>query len=43
MLDYLSVCGMSAGPLFRFEDGHSLTHQLFVDAVQEGLKLVGVD
>ena len=43
MLDYLSVRGMSSGPLFRFEDGRPLTRQRFVDAVREGLKQAGVD
>ena len=40
MLDYLSVRGMSSGPLFRFEDGRPLTRQ---HAVREGLKQAGVD
>ena len=43
MLDYLSVRGMSPGPLFRFEDGRVLSRQLFVEAVCDGLRKAGID
>ena len=43
MLDYLNVRGMSAGPLFKFEDGRPLTRQRFVDEVRKGLKLAGIN
>ena len=43
VLDYLSVRGMSPGPLFRFEDGRALTRQLFVEAVRRGLSQAGID
>ena len=43
MLDYLSVRGMSPGPLFRFEDGRVLLRQLFVEAVRDGLHKAGID
>ena len=42
MLDYLNMRGMSAGPLFKFEDGRQLTHQQFVDELCKGLKLTGI-
>ena len=43
ILDYLSMRGMSPGPLFKFNDGRPLTRQLFVEAVRKGLKLAGVN
>ncbi len=43
ILDYLSMRGMSPGPLFKFNDGRPLSRQLFVEAVRKGLKLAGVN
>lgn len=43
MLSYLSVRGMTPGPLFRFADGRTLSRQLFVEAVRDGLQKAGID
>ena len=43
VLDYMVTCGPLPGQLFMFQDGHHLTHALFVARVREALLAVGVD
>ena len=43
MLSYLTARGMGPGPLFRFADGRTLSRQLFVEAVRDGLQKAGID
>ena len=44
MLDYLSVRGMSpCRPSVSVKDGRVLSHQLFVEAVCDGLRKAGID
>ena len=40
---YLQRRGVGPGPLFRFEDGRSLTRERFVAALRDGLHRAGVD
>ena len=43
MLQYLIVRGTQRGPLVRFQDGHLLTCQRFVEEVRKALQQAGVD
>ena len=43
ILQYLSVKGLSPGPLFQFNDGRPLSKSTFVAAVRQGLQAIGVD
>ena len=43
MVKYLEKRGTAPGPLFKFEDGRTLTRTRFVEWVRKGLVKVGVD
>ena len=43
ILTYLAVGGKRDGPLFRYRDGHYLTHQWLVDEVRDALEKARVD
>lgn len=43
LLAYLTVRGMSPGPLFQFQDGRFLTKDLLIAKVRDGLDALGLD
>ena len=42
MMAYLSVRGDTAGPLFHFKDGKSLTRVRFVNKLRDTLRNIGI-